>query len=156
MYFLEIGGPEELPSVAEAVIRCLRERGDGGESCVVAFFGAMGAGKTTLIREIARQLGVTDNVTSPTFAIVNRYRAADGSYINHFDFYRIGRVEEAFDLGYEEYFYGGELCLVEWPEKVEALLPDGTMAVRIEVTGDQSRRVTIVNYPYALQLMESI
>jgi len=109
----------------------------------VAFWGPMGAGKTTLIREVARQLGVTDNVTSPTFALVNRYRIPGGGHVNHFDFYRIARVEEAFDLGYEEYFYGGELCLVEWPERIETLLPDDTIVVRIEVTGPESRTIEI-------------
>jgi len=141
---IEIASLAELPLAAAALLQRL-----GGGGGVVAFWGPMGAGKTTLIREVARQLGVTDNVTSPTFALVNRYRipaasgGAGGGYVNHFDFYRITRIEEAFDLGYEEYFYSGELCLVEWPERIEALLPDDTIIVRIEVTGPESRTIEI-------------
>ena len=103
----------------------------------------MGAGKTTLIREIAAQLGSADNVTSPTFAIVNKYSGRDGRPVYHFDFYRIDRPEEAYDFGYEEYFYSGDLCLVEWPEKIETLLPDDTMTVRITADSEQGRTVEI-------------
>ena len=109
----------------------------------MAFRGEMGAGKTTLIRAICDALGVTDTVTSPTFAIVNEYRGEGIPPVYHFDFYRIDRIEEAFDFGYEEYFYGGDLCLVEWPEKIESLLPDDAMTVRIEVTGEDSRTIEI-------------
>ena len=86
--------------------------------------GVQGAGKTTLIREIVARLGADDTVTSPTFAIVNQYTTREGKNIYHFDFYRINRLEEAYDFGYEEYFYSGDLCLVEWPEKLEELLPE--------------------------------
>ena len=127
----------ELPEAAEAVIEAL------GTRTVVAFRGAMGAGKTTLIREIAAQLGSADNVTSPTFAIVNQYSDRDGRPVYHFDFYRIDRPEEAYDFGYEEYFYSGDLCLVEWPEKIETLLPDDTMTVRITADSEQGRTVEI-------------
>ena len=89
--------------------------------------GENGAGKTTLIREIAAELGAADTVTSPTFAIVNQYKGEGNRRIHHFDFYRINDLREAFDFGYEEYFYSGDLCLVEWPEKIEQLLPDNTM-----------------------------
>lgn len=116
-----------------------RQRGRG----VVAFFGAMGAGKTTLIREICTQLGVADNVTSPTFALVNHYRSGRGDNIFHFDFYRIEKLDEAYDLGYDEYFDSGALCLVEWPEKIEPLLPSDTLRVYIETTGPDSRKITI-------------
>ena len=109
MKTLHIDSLAELPEAAEAVIEAL------GTRTVVAFRGAMGAGKTTLIREIAAQLGSADNVTSPTFAIVNQYSDRDGRPVYHFDFYRIDRPEEAYDFGYEEYFYSGDLCLVEWP-----------------------------------------
>lgn len=126
METLTVNSLEALPGAASKIIEILPENG------VVAFFGAMGAGKTTLIKEIASQLGVTDTITSPTFALVNHYSAASGRTIYHFDFYRIDRIEEAFDLGYEEYFYGGNLCLIEWPEKIEALLPPDTL--RIEIT----------------------
>ena len=110
---------------------------------MVAFFGEMGAGKTTLIREICEQLGVSDTVTSPTFALVNHYMSGDGSDIYHFDFYRIEKLEEAYDLGYDEYFDSGALCLVEWPEKIEQLLPPETLKVNIKVTGPESRLITI-------------
>lgn len=125
---------DDLPDVAEAILGAL-----GGRT-VVAFRGGMGAGKTTLIREICRRLGVADTVSSPTFAIVNEYRGEGIAPVYHFDFYRIERIEEAFDFGYEEYFYSGNLCLVEWPEKVESLLPDDTMTVRID-TPDEDVRI---------------
>ena len=102
-----------------------------------------GAGKTTLIREIAAVLGATDTVTSPTFAIVNQYKGANNRRIYHFDFYRIDDIREAYDFGYEEYFYSGDLCLVEWPEKIEQLLPENVMTVRITVDSDTARTFEI-------------
>ena len=134
---LNISGLSDLPDVAEEIIASLDRRN------VVAFFGPMGAGKTTLIREICAQLGSTDTVTSPTFALINRYDTAEGNPIFHFDFYRIERPEEAFDMGYEEYFYSDGLCLVEWPEKVEELLPDEVMKVTITPTSPTKRTITI-------------
>lgn len=130
---IEIESLSELQNVAEQIIESLNGRN------VVLFYGGMGAGKTTLISRIAALLGAEDQVTSPTFAIVNQYVADDDGHIYHFDFYRIERLEEAFDFGYEEYFYSGELCLVEWPEKIEPLLPDDAMIVRIEVGDDEHR-----------------
>ena len=111
--------------------------------CVVGFIGSNGAGKTTLIREIVARLGSEDTVTSPTFAIINQYSVPSGKRIFHFDFYRINDIREAYDFGYEEYFYSGDLCLVEWPEKIESLLPEDTMNVRITVDDDQSRTFEI-------------
>ncbi len=103
------------------------------ESKVFAFFGAMGVGKTTFITAICRELGVTDTINSPTFAIVNEYETPAGETVYHFDFYRINSPEEAFDLGYEDYFYrDGTRCFVEWSEKIEALLPPD--CVRVEIT----------------------
>ena len=134
---LNINGLGDLPDVAEEIIASLDRRN------VVAFFGPMGAGKTTLIREICAQLGSTDTVTSPTFALITRYDTAEGAPIFHFDFYRIERPEEAFDMGYEEYFYSDGLCLVEWPEKVEELLPDEVMKVTITPTSPTKRTITI-------------
>ena len=134
---LNVSGLGDLPDVAEEIIASLDRRN------VVAFFGPMGAGKTTLIREICAQLGSTDTVTSPTFALINRYDTADGDPIFHFDFYRIEHPEEAFDMGYEEYFYSDGLCLVEWPEKVEELLPDEVMKVTITPTSPTKRTITI-------------
>lgn len=134
---IEIESLSELPKVAEAVLGELR-------GCsVVLFRGPMGAGKTTLISRIAAALGAEDTVTSPTFALVNQYEGEGGRRIYHFDFYRINNVEEALDLGYEEYFYSGDLCLVEWPEKIEPLLPEDAMTVTITVGEDEHRCFTI-------------
>ena len=134
---IEIESLSELPKVAEAVLGELRGRS------VVLFRGPMGAGKTTLISRIAAALGAEDTVTSPTFALVNQYEGEGGRRIYHLDFYRINNVEEALDLGYEEYFYSGDLCLVEWPEKIEPLLPEDAMTVTITVGEDERRRFTI-------------
>ena len=137
MKTIHITSQEELPQVAQAIIKAL------GRRTVVAFRGEMGAGKTTLIREIAAQLGATDTVTSPTFAIVNQYKGQGNRRIYHFDFYRIEDLREAFDFGYEEYFYSGDLCLVEWPEKIEPLLPENVVTVRITVDSDTARTFEI-------------
>lgn len=134
---IEIESLSELPKVAEAVLEELRGRS------VVLFRGPMGAGKTTLISRIAAALGAEDTVTSPTFALVNQYEGEGGRRIYHFDFYRINSVEEALDLGYEEYFYSGDLCLVEWPEKIEPLLPEDAMTVTITVGEGEHRCFTI-------------
>ena len=129
---IEIDSLSELPRVAEAVIEALDGRS------VVLLRGGMGAGKTTLVSRIAALLGAEDTVTSPTFALVNQYEGRQ-CRIYHFDFYRIDSIEEVFDLGYEEYFYSGDLCLVEWPEKIEPLIPEDVMEVRITVADDDSR-----------------
>ena len=136
MRTIHITSQDELPDVARAVIRSL------GRRTVVAFRGGMGAGKTTLIREIVAALGSADTVTSPTFASVNQYKAGK-ERIHHFDFYRIDDQREAYDFGYEEYFYSGDLCLVEWPEKIEQLLPENTMNVRITADSDTARTFEI-------------
>lgn len=133
---IEIESVDELDDVAEQIIASLDGRS------VVAFYGEMGAGKTTLISRIAALLGADDTVTSPTFAIVNQYEGRSGS-IYHFDMYRIERIEEALDFGCEEYLSSGELCLVEWPEKIDSLLPDDAMKVSIEVLSHGGRRFTI-------------
>ena len=137
MKTIHITSQEELPQAARAVVGLL------GRRTVVALHGGMGAGKTTLVREIAAQLGSADTVTSPTFAIVNQYKGEANRRICHFDFYRIEDPREAFDLGYEEYFYSGDICLVEWPEKIEALLPDDTIRVRITADGPTARTFEI-------------
>ncbi|MBO5275487.1 MAG: tRNA (adenosine(37)-N6)-threonylcarbamoyltransferase complex ATPase subunit type 1 TsaE [Alistipes sp.] len=129
---IEIDSLSELPRVAEAVIEALDGRS------VVLLRGGMGAGKTTLVSRIAALLGAEDAVTSPTFALVNQYEGQE-CRIYHFDFYRIDSIEEVFDLGYEEYFYSGDLCLVEWPEKIEPLIPDDAMVVRITAGDDEQR-----------------
>jgi tRNA threonylcarbamoyladenosine biosynthesis protein TsaE len=115
-----------IPQSAQAFIRAMEGRK------VFAFYGEMGAGKTTFIKAVCRELGVADVVNSPTFALVNEYLSATtGETVYHFDFYRIRDLREAYDLGVEEYFYSGAVCLIEWPEKIEALLPDD--AVRLSI-----------------------
>jgi len=109
------------------------------EERIFAFYGAMGAGKTTLIKAICNELGSNDYVTSPTFALINEYSTSNGSVIYHFDFYRIKKLEEAYDLGYEDYIYSGNYCFIEWPEMIESLLPDGIVAVSIK-EGDKGVR----------------
>ena len=132
---IEIKSLDELDMVAQAVLNSLEGR------TVVALDAPMGAGKTTLISRIAEQLGAEDDVTSPTFAIVNEY--VGQRVIYHFDMYRIERVEEALDFGCEEYISSGELCLIEWPEKIEPLLPEDTMVIKIEILSDTERRFII-------------
>ena len=134
---IEIESLSDLPKVADTVLGELHGRS------VVLFRGPMGAGKTTLISRIAAALGAQDTVTSPTFALVNQYEGEGGRRIYHFDFYRINTLEEALDLGYEEYFYSGDLCLVEWPEKIEPLLPDNAVTVTITVGEDEERGFVI-------------
>ena len=113
-----------------------------GENTVFAFYGKMGAGKTTFIKAVCEELGVEDVITSPTFAIVNDYRSdTTGELIYHFDFYRIKKIEEVYDMGYEDYFYSGALCFIEWPELIEELLPEEAVKVTIEENADGSRIV---------------
>jgi tRNA threonylcarbamoyladenosine biosynthesis protein TsaE len=109
---------------------------------VFAFYGKMGAGKTTFIQAVCRELGTPDNVTSPTFALINEYKTEAGDSIFHFDFYRIKNLEEAYDLGYEDYFYSGNYCLIEWPEKIETLLPLNYVEVKIKVQENGDRLIS--------------
>ncbi len=137
MKTIHIHNEEELYKVAEELLASLDGR------TVVALRGEMGAGKTTLVRALAEVMGVEDQVTSPTFALVNAYKSRDGHALYHFDFYRIDDLREAYDLGYEEYFYSGDLCLVEWPEKIEPLLPDELVELSIRVDGPTERTFEI-------------
>ena len=115
-----------------------------GDSTVFAFYGKMGAGKTTFIKAVCEELGVEDVITSPTFAIVNEYRSdASGELIYHFDFYRVKKIEEVYDMGFEDYFYSGALCFIGWPELCEEVLPEDTVKVTIEESSDGTRVVTI-------------
>lgn len=109
---------------------------------VFAFYGKMGAGKTTFTKAICEELGVEDAINSPTFAIVNEYEAANGNPIYHFDFYRIKRLSEAYDIGGDDYFYSGFPCFIEWPELVEEILPEETIKVQIEEQENGRRKVT--------------
>ena len=111
-----------------------------GDHTVFAFYGKMGAGKTTFIKAICEELGVEDVITSPTFAIVNEYTAKEGP-IYHFDFYRIKKLEEVYDMGFEDYFYSGALCLIEWPELIEEVLPEDAVKVSIKEKEDGSRAI---------------
>ena len=112
------------------------------ETRIFAFYGEMGAGKTTFIKAVCRHFGVDHFVTSPTFALVNEYRNnEEGKSIFHFDFFRIETVEEVLDMGYEDYFYSGSICFIEWPEKISGLLPAGTLRLSIDVLDDGKRRL---------------
>ena len=137
MAVYETGSRAETAALGERLAKVLRS------GSLVLFTGGLGAGKTAFCEGIARGLGCTDEVSSPTFAIVNQYKGKGGRRIHHFDFYRINDVREAYDFGYEEYFYSGDLCLVEWPEKIEQLLPDNVMTVRITVDSDTARTFEI-------------
>lgn len=128
-----------LADINEAAKTFVENMGDGK---VFAFYGKMGAGKTTFVKAVCECLGVEDVITSPTFAIVNEYTSATtGEAIYHFDFYRIKKLEEVYDMGYEDYFYGGSLCFLEWPELIEDLLPEDATKVTIEETADGARVV---------------
>lgn len=130
-----------IPSTDE-LERAAREfLGVIGTQRLVAFYAPMGAGKTTFTTALCRVLGVEDPVCSPTFTLVNEYRLPDGDSVFHFDFYRLKNAAEALDIGLYDYLDSGSLCLMEWPENVEELLPDDTLAVRIEVLPDGSRRL---------------
>ncbi|MCH3994481.1 MAG: tRNA (adenosine(37)-N6)-threonylcarbamoyltransferase complex ATPase subunit type 1 TsaE [Prevotella sp.] len=127
-----------LDDIHEAAKQFIKNMGKGN---IFAFYGKMGAGKTTFIKAICEELGVEDVITSPTFAIVNEYTTKTGEPIYHFDFYRIKKIEEVYDLGYEDYFDSGHLCFLEWPELIDDLLPENATKVTISVEDDGSRVV---------------
>ena len=129
---------KSIDTIGEAAREFITQMGD---SKIFAFYGAMGAGKTTFVKALCEAMGVTDTVNSPTFAIVNEYDTPSGRPIYHFDFYRIKRLAEVYDMGYEDYFYGYGLRFIEWPELVEELLPEETVKVTIEEQPDGVRLV---------------
>ena len=134
---IHIAGLEDLDRAAREFLEAI------GDATLVAFYAPMGAGKTTFTTAICKALGVQeDAISSPTFAIVNEYRSGTGAPIYHFDFYRIERPEEALDIGLYDYLDSGDLCLMEWPENIEALLPEETLRVHISVNPDGSRTVS--------------
>ena len=112
---------------------------------IIAFYGSMGAGKTTFIKALCEELKVVDTVNSPSFAIINEYSIPGDGLIYHFDFYRLKNVGEAYDMGYEDYFYSGNYCFVEWPEKIDDLMPQDHLKVSIEIVSDQERKITVVD-----------
>lgn len=139
MKTIHVSSLSDLPRAAEAIIELFDEKK------VFAFYGEMGAGKTTLIKTVCRILQVRDYATSPTFSLVNEYHTPDDRTIFHFDFYRINSVEELYDIGYEEYVYSGEVCFIEWPAKAESLIPEDAAKIEITVNPDDSRSIKIVS-----------
>ena len=136
MFLEKINSVAELKNVAANLIRQFPN------NRVFALYGKMGAGKTTFIQAICSGLGSSDNVTSPTFALINEYKTLDNSSIFHFDFYRIEDLEEAYDLGYEDYLYSGNYCFIEWPEMIEPLLPEKIIKVKITVGDNETRTIS--------------
>lgn len=135
---------QSLDQIHEAARQFVEAMGD---DTVFAFYGKMGAGKTTFIKAVCEELGVSDVITSPTFAIVNEYRSdVAGELIYHFDFYRIKKLEEVYDMGYEDYFYSGAICFIEWPELIEELLPGNTVKVSIEEAESGERTLTLEKF----------
>ena len=137
MSTIPVGSLQELDSAAMRFLEA------AGGAKVIAFSGELGAGKTTFIQAICRNLGITVEVNSPTFSLVNEYFTPEGDSVFHFDFYRIETPEELFDMGYEEYFYSGSLCLIEWPEKASGLMPEDTLMVNITVGENESRVIQL-------------
>lgn len=133
---IKINGLEDLSRAAKEFLEKIRDH------TIIAFYGSMGAGKTTFITALCKELGVSDVVNSPTFTIVNEYLTEAGRPVYHFDFYRINRLSEAMDIGLYEYFDSGELCLMEWPELIEELLPEDTLKVTIQAEDTNTRTLT--------------
>ncbi|MEN8964594.1 MAG: tRNA (adenosine(37)-N6)-threonylcarbamoyltransferase complex ATPase subunit type 1 TsaE [Polaribacter sp.] len=127
---------ENLSEIATAVIASVKNK-------TLLFYGEMGVGKTTLIKEICKQLGVLDNISSPTFSLVNEYQTKNNESIFHFDFYRIEEEEEALDMGIDDYFYNNNWCLIEWPENVENLLPLEAVEIHLSVLEDGQRNIQL-------------
>ena len=138
---IQINDVDDLPKVA----KWLDEAIENAQTNIVALYGAMGSGKTTLVAEFCRQKHVLQTPSSPTFAIVNTYSTENEEAINHFDLYRIESIEEAYDFGYDEYFYSNDLCLIEWPELIEELLPEDTLRIKITALDEESRLFEIVS-----------
>jgi tRNA threonylcarbamoyladenosine biosynthesis protein TsaE len=134
---LKINSLEDINSVAAEFIKLV------GDKRIFAMHGAMGVGKTTFVKAICEEMGVQDTINSPTFAIVNEYHTAKENIIYHFDFYRIDDVQEAYDFGYEDYFYSDAMCFIEWPEKIDSILPNDTVEVHFTEEKDGTRSIRI-------------
>lgn len=134
---ISIKNKKQLPDAAEKFLKHF------GENRIFAFYGSMGAGKTTIIKAICKALGAIDIVSSPTFTLVNEYRTSKGETLYHIDFYRIRKQEEVFDFGIEEYLTGESYCFMEWPELVEEILPAETINIRISVEENEQRTLLI-------------
>lgn len=137
---LIVDAERELGKIAKEIINY------SGKQHIWIFYGEMGSGKTTLIKAIARQFEVEDNVHSPTFSIVNEYANLQDEIFYHFDFYRIKNETEAMDIGIEEYFDSGNLCFIEWPQKIESLLPDNYLKIDIKITSQSGREINICHH----------
>ena len=135
---IKINSLDEMGKAAQEFVAAM------GDRTVFAFYGKMGAGKTTFIKAVCEELGVEDVINSPTFAIVNEYVDGKGEPVYHFDFYRIKKEQEVLDIGYEDYVYSGHVCFMDWPELIENLLPDDAVKVTIEEETDGSRKVSIL------------
>jgi len=135
MFQIQISDLSELQKSASLLLH------NFPEDRIFAFYGAMGAGKTTFIKALCRELGSSNYVTSPTFALINEYTTNKEEVIYHFDFYRIKKLEEVYDLGYEDYIYSGNFCFIEWPEMIDSLLPEGIVEVRIKETSKGARLI---------------
>nr|WP_294896496.1 tRNA (adenosine(37)-N6)-threonylcarbamoyltransferase complex ATPase subunit type 1 TsaE [uncultured Pedobacter sp.] len=133
---IEVNGIDELERVSQQILSF------AGNEKIFMFYGQMGAGKTTLINNLCAELGTQDKTSSPTFSIINEYSLAEGS-IFHFDFYRLKNQTEALDFGYEDYFYSGNYCFIEWPEKIPDLWPDSFIEIKIEVLADEKRVIEL-------------
>jgi len=132
---MKIRSLSEISTIAKEFISQM------GDHKVFVFYGSMGAGKTTFIKAVCEELGVEDVINSPTFAIINEYNTKNGDPIFHFDFYRINKIEEAYDFGYEDYFYSGNLCFIEWPEKIKELIPSDAVEVYITENAEGEREI---------------
>lgn len=140
MTTFNIQDEQELEVIADELVPML------SDCPIVCFQGEMGAGKTTLIKVICERLGVRDAMSSPTFSIVNEYRDEHDLPVYHFDFYRIEHTQEALDIGIDEYFYSGAICLIEWPDRIKALIPEQHLEISIKLVGDTGREITISSY----------
>jgi len=134
---LRINSLEEINSVAKQFIELV------GERRVFAMYGSMGVGKTTFVKAVCEELGVQDTINSPTFAIVNEYHTPKDKVVYHFDFYRINDVQEAYDFGYEDYFYSQAMCFIEWPERIESILPSDVINLNFTEEADGSRTILV-------------